>query len=90
MPRQCLQWYCSKCASGRAEAIDVAIGEVKLHDAQAPAKEAETAKVFGPLVEVLKQHQSKRTLLDVPWIARLRVTTNSFGVNMTMEKAALC
>ena len=40
--------------------------------------------------QLLKQYQSKRTLLEVPWIARLRVTTNSFGVNMTMEKAAPC
>ena len=89
-PRQALQWFCSKCGSGREEALEVPIAEVKLHDAQAPTEEAETAKVFGPLVEVLKQHQGKRTLLDVPWIARLRVTTNTFGVNMTMEKAALC
>ena len=68
----------------------MATAEVKLHEAQSPTEEAETAKVFGPLVELLKQHQEKRTLLDVPWLARLRVSTNAFGVSMTMEKASLC
>jgi hypothetical protein len=89
-PRSNAQWYCGKCQAARGEAMQIAIANVRLHDAANPAELTLEGTAFATIAEAFMEQHEKGKLLDVPWLLRIRVTSNSFGVSAVIERATPC
>ena len=89
-PRATAQWYCGKCQAARGEAMVIPTATVVMHDADSPSEKVLEGTAFASIAESFMEHFAKGTLLDVPWLIRVRVSQSTFGASATIERASQC